>query len=54
MATLQPAEWFNRHTVVSEADFEKEPHRNKLNLLINRTNHLSYHLGQLIYLKPRK
>ena len=43
-------EWFNRHTAVSEEDFAKEPHRNKLNIVINRTNHLSYHLGQLAYL----
>ena|ERR1700761_9191046 len=43
-------EWFTRHTAVSEEDFAKEPHRNKLNIVINRTNHLSYHLGQLAYL----
>jgi hypothetical protein len=43
-------EWFARHTAVSESDFAKEPHRNKLNILINRANHTSYHLGQLIYL----
>lgn len=43
-------EWFTRHNNVSEADFAKEPHRNKLNIIINRTNHTSYHLGQLIYL----
>jgi hypothetical protein len=43
-------EWFNHHTAVSEEDFVKEPHRNKLNIIINRTNHLSYHLGQLTYL----
>jgi hypothetical protein len=43
-------EWFTRHTAVSEDDFAKEPHRNKLNIVINRTNHLSYHLGQLAYL----
>ncbi len=48
---LEPAEWFNRHTAVSEEDFAKEPHRNKLNIIINRTNHQSYHLGQLAYLK---
>ena len=47
---MQPDEWFNRHTAVSEEDFAKEPHRNKLNIIINRTNHLSYHLGQLTYL----
>lgn len=43
-------EWFEKHTAVSSEDFAKEPHRNKLNLLINRTNHMSNHLGQLIYL----
>ncbi|HEY0771592.1 MAG TPA: hypothetical protein VGD31_14805, partial [Sphingobacteriaceae bacterium] len=44
-------EWFNRHNSVSQDDFEKEPHRNKLNIIITRTSHLSYHLGQLILLK---
>ena len=44
-------EWFQKHTSVSEEDFEKEPHRNKLNVLLNRTNHLAYHLGQLVFLK---
>jgi hypothetical protein len=39
--------WLERHTAVSPEDFEKEPHRNKLNVLIGRTNHQSYHLGQL-------
>ncbi|HEX8250152.1 MAG TPA: DinB family protein [Pyrinomonadaceae bacterium] len=40
-------EWFARHTAVSDEDFAKEPHRNRLNVLISRTNHQSYHLGQL-------
>ena len=44
-------EWFQRHTAISEADFEKEPHRNRLNVLLNRTSHLANHLGQLIFLK---
>jgi hypothetical protein len=43
-------DWFTRHNAVSAEDFEKEPTRNKLNIIINRTNHLSTHLGQLIYL----
>ncbi|MEO6314347.1 MAG: DinB family protein [Chitinophagaceae bacterium] len=51
MAAMTPADWLTRHTAVSEADFAKEPHRNKLNIVINRTNHQSYHLGQLVYLK---
>lgn len=46
----KPDEWFKRHNSVSEEDFAKEPHRNKLSIIINRTNHLSTHLGQLIYL----
>ena len=49
--TLSPEQWLQRHTAVSEADFEKEPHRNKLNVLLSRTSHLAYHLGQLVLLK---
>ncbi len=50
-----PAEtWLTRHTRVSEEDFAKEPHRNKLNVLLSRTTHVAYHLGQLIFLKPGK
>lgn len=45
-------EWFTKHTAVSEGDFAKEPHRNRLNIMITRTSHLSYHLGQLTLLKP--
>jgi hypothetical protein len=45
--------WFERHTSVSEEDFLKEPHRNKLNVLLNRTNHQSYHFGQMILLQVK-
>lgn len=44
-------DWFTRHNAVTDEAFQKEPHRNKLNILINRANHQSYHLGQLAYLK---
>ena len=50
--SLQADEWFEKHTSVSAEDFIMEPHRNKLNIVITRTSHLSYHLGQLILLKP--
>jgi len=53
IASTAPDEWFNKHTSVSAEDFAKEPHRNKLNILINRINHQSTHYGQLIYLKPK-
>ena len=48
---LDAEEWFKKHNAVSDEDFAREPHRNKLNILINRTNHEAYHLGQLIFLK---
>lgn len=44
-------EWFQKHTSVTEEDFKKQPHRNRLNVLVSRTNHLSYHRGQLVFLK---
>ena len=44
-------QWFQRHAAVSEEDFIKEPHRNRLNVVLNRTAHLANHLGQLIFLK---
>lgn len=50
---MEPDAWFLKHTSVSEDVFAKEPHRNKLNVLINRTNHQSYHLGQLILLQEK-
>ena len=49
-AKMSVDEWFKKHSAVSEEDFSKEPHRNKLNLLMNRTNHLSGHYGQMIFL----
>jgi hypothetical protein len=51
---LQPEGWLSRHNSVSEADFAKEPHRNKLSVLISRTTHMSYHQGQLAWLKKKK
>jgi hypothetical protein len=48
---LQPEEWLHRHTSVTEEDFAKEPHRNRLNVLASRTSHLASHYGQLLFLK---
>ena len=48
---LTTAQWFEKHTAVSEEDFTKEPHRNKLSVVLSRTNHLAYHVGQLALLK---
>lgn len=49
--SLQPGQWFEKHTSVSAEDFAKEPHRNKLNIILTRTCHLSYHLGQIVWFK---
>lgn len=54
LSGIPESEWFTRHNRVSEGDFIKEPHRNKLNIIINRTNHLAYHLGQLVYLEKKR
>jgi len=43
--------WLGRHTTVSAEDFAKEPHRNKLNVVISRTNHMANHIGQMLLLK---
>lgn len=48
---LTSDEWFQKHDSVSAEDFLKEPHRNRLNVLVNRTNHLASHYGQLVFLK---
>ncbi len=49
--SLEPADWLMKHTSVSAEDFAKEPHRNRLNVVLSRTTHLSNHLGQLLLLK---
>jgi uncharacterized damage-inducible protein DinB len=46
-AKLTTEQWFEKHTAVSDEDFAKEPHRNKLSVLLSRTAHMSYHMGQI-------
>ena len=50
-STLSAADWFAKHTAVSDEDFAKEPHRNKLNILNSRAGHVAYHQGQLALVK---
>ena len=50
-AKMPADEWFSRHESMTDADFDKDPARNKLSVLINRTNHLAYHFGQMRLLK---
>jgi hypothetical protein len=44
---LNAADWFKKHNLVSEDDFAKDPTRNRLNMLMNRTGHVAYHAGQI-------
>lgn len=45
---LSAEQWVARHTAVSEEDFAKEPGRNRFNVLLGRTNHMAFHMGQII------
>jgi DinB superfamily len=45
---LSWSDWIKRHSAVSEEDFAKDPSRNRFAILLSRTNHLSYHLGQAV------
>lgn len=47
---MNPKQWLEKHTAVSDQDFEIDPLRNKLSILISRTNHQNHHLGQLTFL----
>ena len=44
-------DWLQKHTAVSDEDFAKDPTRNRLAIVISRTNHASYHSGQAILVK---
>jgi hypothetical protein len=44
--TLSAADWLGKHESVSGEDFAKDPLRNRFSILLSRTQHLSYHLGQ--------
>ena len=46
--TLSADEWLLRHQAMSEEDYATDPTRNRLAVLLSRTNHMSYHLGQVM------
>lgn len=45
--SLAPEAWLERHTAVSPEDFAADPLRNRLSVLLNRTGHVAFHLGQI-------
>ena len=44
-------QWLSKHTAMTDEDLAKEPTRNKLSVMISRTNHVAYHLGQIILVR---
>src|ERR1700732_309841 len=46
------ADWAGRHTAASEEDFKREPNRSKFTVLLGRTAHMSYHVGQAMLARP--
>jgi hypothetical protein len=51
LRSWKPEEWLMKHESVSAEDFAKEPHRNRLGVVLSRTGHVSYHHGQLALVK---
>jgi hypothetical protein len=39
-------DWTKKHSAVSDEDFAKNPLRNRTAILLSRTSHIAYHLGQ--------
>ena len=52
LGAFDSAAWAQKHNAVSDADFAINPLRNRFAVLLNRTNHVAYHLGQVV-LAPR-
>lgn len=51
-AALPADQWFARHAAMTDEDFTKDPSRNRLSVLLNRANHVAYHIGQINLVKP--
>jgi hypothetical protein len=49
--TFTSLDWLEKHTAVSDEDFAKDPTRNRLAVVLSRTNHASFHSGQAILAK---
>jgi hypothetical protein len=46
LGSLSPAQWLEKHSSVSEEDFAKDPSRNRFAILLSRTSHIAFHVGQ--------
>jgi hypothetical protein len=43
---ISAAAWLQKHGSVSDEEFAKDPLRNRFSVLLSRTTHISFHLGQ--------
>ncbi len=50
-AGFSTADWLDRHYSMTAADLAADPGRNKMSVLLSRTNHTAYHIGQIILVK---
>lgn len=48
IGAFDAAAWTQKHTAISDEDFAANPLRNRFAVLLSRTNHVAYHLGQLV------
>jgi len=44
-------DWLKKHNAVSDEEFSKNPTRNRLAVFLSRTNHASFHTGQMALAK---
>lgn len=54
IANVSNEKWLQKHTSVSEEDFEKDTTRNNLMIVFSRLLHMMYHAGKLGLLKTKK
>jgi hypothetical protein len=47
MEALSSREWLQRHCTMTDEDLTKSATRNRLNILLSRARHVSYHMGQV-------
>lgn len=47
-----PTDWTARHAAMTDDEFTANPLRNRLAVLLNRTAHLAWHLGQCALVSP--
>jgi hypothetical protein len=46
LESLSPSQWLEKHSSVSEEDFAKDPSRNRFAILLSRSAHIAFHVGQ--------